>query len=163
MQVVRRFAGGDRGTVVDAGIAIAGAGLTAFAAWDPAGVVGAKAAGPLWLLALLPLVMGVAMALRRRAPLLMLLAISAGIALQCLVTRHPPQVLELLVLFAGGYSLGAHASLRRAAAGLVISAVADPERPAQACPSSPSWVSGWSACSSAPAGSPQRWLKPTRH
>ena len=28
----------------------------------------------------------------------------------------------LLVLFAGGYSLGAHASLRRAAAGLAITA-----------------------------------------
>ncbi len=62
------------------------------------------------------------LALRRRAPVLMLLAISAGIALQCLITRHPPQLLELFVLFAGGYSLGAHASLRRAAAGLGISA-----------------------------------------
>jgi signal transduction histidine kinase len=123
MQVVRRFAGRDPGMVTDAGMAIAGAGLTAVAAWDPAGPVGTKAAGPLWLLALLPLLIGVPLVLRRRAPLLMLLAISAGIALQCLITRHPPQVLELFVLFAGGYSLGAHASLRRAAAGLSLSAV----------------------------------------
>ncbi len=123
MQAVRRVAGGDPGMIVDAGMGIAGAGLTAVAAWGPAGLIGTKVAGPPWLLALLPLLMGVPLALRRRAPLLMLLAISAGIALQCLITRHPPQVLELFVLFAGGYSLGAHAGLRRAAAGLGISAV----------------------------------------
>jgi signal transduction histidine kinase len=123
MQAVRRFAGGDPGTITDAGIAIAGAGLTAVAAWDPAGLAGTRIAGPPWLLALLPLYMGAALALRRRAPLLMWVAIWAGIALQNLITRHPPQGPEFLfVLFAGGYSLGAHASLRRGAAGLVITA-----------------------------------------
>jgi signal transduction histidine kinase len=123
MQAVRRAAGGDPGMIFDAGMGIAGAGLTAVAVWDPAGLAGTRIAGPPWLLALLPLLIGVPLALRRRAPLLMVLAISAGIALQCLITRHPPNVLELFVLFAGGYSLGAHASLRRAAAGLGISAV----------------------------------------
>ncbi|HEY6278405.1 MAG TPA: histidine kinase [Streptosporangiaceae bacterium] len=123
MQAVRRFAGGDPGMITDAGIAIAGAGLTAVAVWDPGGLAGTRISGPLVLLVLLPLLMGAALALRRRAPLLMLLAISAGIALQCLITRQPPPVPELFVLFAGGYSLGAHASLRRAAVGLVISAV----------------------------------------
>ncbi len=123
MRAVRRFTGSDPGILTDAGIAFAGAGVTAIAAWDPAGLAGARIAGPLWLLALLPVLMGAALALRRRAPVLMLLAISAGIALQCQITRHPPQVLELFVLFAGGYLLGAHASLRRAAAGLGISAV----------------------------------------
>ncbi len=123
MQAVRRAAGGDPGMILDAGIAIAGTGLITVAAWDPVGLVGTRIAGPPWLLALLPLLLGVPLALRRRAPLLTLLAISAVIALQCLITRHPPQVLELFVLFAGGYSLGAHASLRRAAAGLGISAV----------------------------------------
>jgi signal transduction histidine kinase len=123
MQAVRRAAGGDPGMIFDAGMGIAGAGLTAVAVWDPAGLAGTRIAGPPWLLALLPLLIGVPLALRRRAPLLMVLAISAGIALQCLITRHPPHVLELFVLFAGGYSLGAHASLRRAAAGLGISAV----------------------------------------
>jgi signal transduction histidine kinase len=123
MQAVRRAAGGDPGMIFDAGMGMAGAGLTAVAVWDPAGLAGTRIAGPPWLLALLPLLIGVPLALRRRAPLLMVLAISAGIALQCLITRHPPHVLELFVLFAGGYSLGAHASLRRAAAGLGISAV----------------------------------------
>jgi signal transduction histidine kinase len=125
MQAVRRFAGGDPGMVVDAGIAIAGAGLTAVAAWDPADLAGTTIAGPPWLLALLPLLMGAALALRRRAPLLMWITIWAGIALQNLITRHPPQGLEFLfVLFAGGYSLGAHASLRRGAAGLAVTAPA---------------------------------------
>ncbi len=123
MQAVRRFAGGDPGMILDAGMGIAGAGLIAVAAWAPAGLAGTRIAGPPWLLALLPLLIGAPLALRRRAPALMLLVISAGIALQCLITRHPPQLLELFVLFAGGYSLGAHASLRRAAAGLGISAV----------------------------------------
>ncbi len=123
MQAVRRFAGGDPGMVVDAGIAIAGAGLTAVAAWDPAGLTGTATAGPPWLLVMLPLLMGAALALRRRAPLLMWIGIWAGIALQNLITRHPPQGLEFLfVLFAGGYSLGAHASLRRGAAGLAVTA-----------------------------------------
>jgi signal transduction histidine kinase len=123
MQAVRRIAGGDPGTILDAALAMAGAGLTAVAIWDPAGLAGTRITGPPWLLALLPLLVGAPLALRRRAPVLMLLAISAGIALQCLITKHPPHILELLVLFAGGYSLGAHASLRRAAAGLGISAV----------------------------------------
>ncbi len=109
--------------ILDAGMGIAGAGLIALAASDPAGLAGPRIAGPPWLVVLLPLVVGLPLALRRRAPVLMLLAMSAGIALQCLITRHPPQVLELFVLFAGGYSLGAQASLRRAAAGLGISAV----------------------------------------
>jgi signal transduction histidine kinase len=123
MQAVRRAASGDPGMIFDAGMGIAGAGLTAVAVWDPAGLAGTRIAGPPWLLALLPLLIGVPLALRRRAPLLMVLAISAGIALQCLIIRHPPHVLELFVLFAGGYSLGAHASLRRAAVGLGVSAV----------------------------------------
>ena len=117
------MAGGDPGMVADAGIAIAGAGLTAVAAWDPAGLAGTTIAGPPWLRALLPLLMGAALALRRRAPLLMWVGIWAGVALQDLITRHPPQGLGLIfVLFAGGYSLGAHASLRRAAAGLAVTA-----------------------------------------
>ena len=125
MQAVRRLAAGDPGLVTDAGIAIAGTGLTAVAAWDPAGLLGTTIAGPTWLLALLPLLMGAALAIRRRAPLLMWIGILAGIALQNLITRHPPQGPEFLfVLFAGAYSLGAHASLRRSAAGLVIIAPA---------------------------------------
>jgi hypothetical protein len=87
MQAVRRLAGGDPGTIADAGIAIAEAGLTAVAAWDPDGLAGTAIAGPPWLLALL---MGAALALRRRAPLLMWTAIWAGIALQYLITQHSP-------------------------------------------------------------------------
>ena len=89
-----------------------------------AGLVGSKIAGPMWLLALLPLLVGVALVLRRRAPLLMWIAIWAGISLQYLITRDPPQELAfMVVLYAGAYSLGAHASVRRAAAGLGISVV----------------------------------------
>jgi signal transduction histidine kinase len=124
MQAVRRLAGGDPGMVADAGMGIAAAGLTALAVWGPNGLVGTTVSMPAWLLALLPLLMGVALALRRRAPLLMWTLMWAGVALQDLVTRQSPQNLAFaLVLFAGAYALGAYASVRRAAVGLAISAV----------------------------------------
>jgi len=124
MQAVRRLARGDPGMIADACLALGGAGLTAFAAWGPRGLVGTEIAGPLWLLALLPVLIGAALVLRRRAPLLMWTGIWTGVVLQYLVTRRGPQDLEFaVVLFVGGYSLGAHASLRRAGAGLAISAV----------------------------------------
>ena len=122
MQAVRRVAGTDP-DVVDVGLAIAGVTLTALAAWAPSGLTGTAIAGPSWLLALLPLLMGAPLVLRRRAPLVMWFAIWAVIALQCVITRHPPEGLEWFVPFAGGYSLGAHANLRRAAVGLAVTAL----------------------------------------
>jgi signal transduction histidine kinase len=118
MQAVRRVAGVDLDLIVDAGLGIGGAGLTALAAWAPAGLTGTAIAGPPWLLVLLPLLMGAPLVLRRRAPLLMWLAIWAVIALQFVITRRPPQGLEWFVPFAGSYSLGAQASLRRSAAAM---------------------------------------------
>jgi signal transduction histidine kinase len=124
MQAVRRLAGGDPGVIADAGLGIAAAGLTAVAAWGPPGLVGTAIAEPSWLRALLPLLMGAPLVLRRRAPLLMWTAIWATLALQYLLTDNPrPRGVEFaFVLFVAAYSLGAHASLRRAAAGLVVTA-----------------------------------------
>jgi signal transduction histidine kinase len=124
MQADLRFAGGDPGIIADAGLAIAAAGLTAVAAWGPPpGLVGTPIAGPLWLRALLPLLMGAPLLLRRRAPLVMWIAIGAGIALQSRLTGNPPHDQALMVvLLVGAYSLGAYTSLRRAVAGLVITA-----------------------------------------
>jgi signal transduction histidine kinase len=120
MQAVQRFAGGDPGVILDAGIALAGAALTAIAAWGSYGLIG-TIHGPGWLRALLPLLLGAPLALRRRAPLVMWSAIWVAIALQDLVTSHPPQGLYFLfVLFSGAYALGAHESLRRAAVGLAM-------------------------------------------
>ncbi|HEX6522788.1 MAG TPA: sensor histidine kinase [Streptosporangiaceae bacterium] len=125
MQAVRRLTGGEPGMITDAGIAIAGAGLTAIAEWNPARLAGTRITGPAWLLGLLPLLMGAALVLRRRAPLVMWLAVWAGVALQVLVTRHALQSLYFVfVLFAGAYSLAAHAVPRRAVAGLAITAPA---------------------------------------
>ena len=72
------MAGSDPGLVTDAAFAVAGAGLTAVAEWNPAGLAGTTIAGPTWLLVLLPLVMGAALAVRRRAPLVMWTGIWAG-------------------------------------------------------------------------------------
>jgi signal transduction histidine kinase len=129
MQAVRRLAGGDPGMIVDAGLGIAAAGLTAVAAWGPPRLIGpTPITGPWWLRALLPLLLGVALVLRRRVPLLMWLAIWAGMALALTLNRpldpdfgrYPRTPAPFtFVLFAAAYSLGAHASPRRAAAGLV--------------------------------------------
>ncbi len=134
MQAVRRLAGGDPGVIVDAGMGLAAAGLTALAAWgapDRPGLVGTPIAGPSWLLGLLPLLLGAPLLLRRRAPLLMWTAIWAALVLLYLLSGYRPESLAFgphpetpipltFVLFAAAYSLGAHASFRRAAAGLLV-------------------------------------------
>ncbi len=137
MQAVRRLAaGGDLGVIADAGLGFAAAVLTAAAAWGPRGLIGGTSiAGPLWLRALLPLLIGAPLVLlRRRAPLLMWAAIWAGIALHSLLAQgryarsldlafgpHPETpVAFTFALFAAADALGAHAGLRRAAAGLIL-------------------------------------------
>ena len=132
MQAVRRLAGGDPGIIVDAGLGIAAAGLIAVVAWGPPRLIGpTPITGPWWLRALLPLLLGVPLVLRRRAPLLMWLAIWAGMALALTLSRpldpdfgsYPRTPAPFtFVLLAAAYSLGAHASPRRAAAGLVAAA-----------------------------------------
>src|ERR1700733_883659 len=125
MQAVRRLVDGDPGLIVDAGLGIVAAGLTAVAAWGPPDLIGTTIAGPSWLLALLPLLMGAPLLARRREPLLTWTVIWAGIALQSPFTLGRAHVLEygpdprtpepfVFVLFVAAYSLGAHASLRRA-------------------------------------------------
>jgi signal transduction histidine kinase len=122
MQAVRRLADGNPGTIVDAGLGIAAAGLIAIAAAGSPRLIGSTAIfGPSWLLAVLPLLMGVPLVLRRRAPLLMWLAIWAGLALLSAFGQDSLRGLAFtFVLFTAAYSLGAHASLRRAVAGLVL-------------------------------------------
>ena len=134
MQAVRRLADTDLGMIADAGLAIAGAGLTAVAALGPPGrpgLVGTPIAGPSWLLALLPLLMGASLLLRRRAPLLIWTVIWTTLALHYLLTRNRPESLAFgpdprtpapftFVLFTAAYSLGAHARLRHAVAGLAV-------------------------------------------
>jgi len=124
MQALRRLAGGAPGVIVDAGIGVTGAGLIAVATWGSPRLIGSEAiAGPSWLLALLPLLMGAALVLRRRAPLVMWLTIWAGTALLCLLTDNLVRGVAFgFVLFGAAYSLGAHASFRRAVAGLVLAA-----------------------------------------
>jgi signal transduction histidine kinase len=124
MRAVGRLAGGDPGVIVDAGLGIAATGLIAIAAWGSPRLIGSEAiAGPSWLLALLPLLLGVPLVLRRRAPLLMWLTIWAGIALLFLLAYNSLRGLAFtFVLFAAAYALGAHARFRDAVAGLVLTA-----------------------------------------
>src|SRR6516162_7325464 len=89
MQAVRRLASGDPGVITDAGMGILAAGLTAVALWGPPGLIGTAITGPAWLLALLPLLMGVPLVLRRRAPLLMWLALWVALALLAQLGSYP--------------------------------------------------------------------------
>src|SRR3984893_18020609 len=180
MQAVRRWAGGHPGVIVDAGMGIAAAGLIAVAAWGSPRLIGSEAiAGPSSLLALLPLLLGGPLALRRRAPLLMWLAIGPAIALLCLLAHNSLRGLAFtFVLFAAAYSLGAHATFRRAVAGLVLTvpvvavlsyrgelgpvfsrgeAGGQAARRPYSWRCSSSWHSGWRGFSSTPAGGPPRW------
>ena len=113
-------------------MAIVAAGLIAIAAWGPPRLIGpTPITGPWWLRALLPLLLAVPLVLRRRAPLLMWLAIWVGMVPALTLNRpldpdfgpYPGTPAPFtFVLLAAAYSLGAHASLRRAAAGLVVAA-----------------------------------------
>ena len=122
MQAVGRLAGRDPGEIVDAGIGLTAAGLIAVAVGGSPRLIGSEAvAGPSWLLALLPVLLGGPLLLRRRAPLLMWLAIWAVVLLLCLLADNSLRGLAwTFVLFAAAYALGAHATLRRAVVGLVL-------------------------------------------
>jgi signal transduction histidine kinase len=110
-----------RGAAPDLGLAIVGAGLVALVAWGPPGQIGTQIAGPPWLKAVLPLLIGAPLAWRRRAPLLMWTALWAAITLQALLTLKSPAGLELMFpLFVGGYSVAVQSRPRRALAGLAI-------------------------------------------
>jgi len=110
------------GTVLDVGFAVVGVGLTAAALWIPGNLIGTAATGPPLLMAVLPLLIGGPLLLRRRAPLLMWVMMWAGISVQALVTHQPPRGPELtFVVSAGSYALAAHDTLLRAVAGLAVS------------------------------------------
>jgi hypothetical protein len=107
--------------ILDAGFAVAGAGLSAAALWAPGSLIGPAASSQPLLRAVLPLLIGGPLLLRRRAPLLMWVMLWAAISLQALVIHQPPRGPELtLVVSAASYALAAHDSLRRAVAGLAV-------------------------------------------
>jgi signal transduction histidine kinase len=111
-----------RALALDLSLALIGVVLTAFAVWS-VNVIATPFAGPAWLKVVWPLLIGAPLALRRRAPLLGWTIIWAGISLQALITGNSPEGLELIfVLGAGSYSVAAHSTLRRALAGLAVTA-----------------------------------------
>jgi signal transduction histidine kinase len=111
-----------RALALDLSLALIGVVLTAVAVWS-VNVIATPFAGPTWLKVVWPLLIGAPLALRRRAPLAGWIIIWAGISLQALITGNSPEGLELIfVLAVGSYSVGAHNPLRRALAGLAVTA-----------------------------------------
>src|SRR5271170_3712216 len=104
--------GPELGTVLDVGFAVVGVGLTATALWVPGSLVRTDVTGPPLLLAVLPLLIGGSLLLRRRAPLLMWVMLWAGLSVQALSTHQPPRGPELtFVVSAASYALAAHDTL----------------------------------------------------
>jgi signal transduction histidine kinase len=111
-----------RAMALDLSLGIVGVAMTAVAVWS-VNVIGTAFAGPAWLRVIWPLLIGAPLALRRRAPLLGWTIIWAGISLQAVITGDSPEGLELIfVLVAGSYAVAAHSTLRRALAGLGVTA-----------------------------------------
>src|SRR5277367_1593337 len=111
-----------RALTLDLSLAVIGVALTAVAVWS-VNLIATPFAGPTWLKVIWPLLIGVPLALRRRAPLLGWTIIWAGISLQALITGNSPEGLELIfVLGVGSYSVAAYSTLRRALAGLAVTA-----------------------------------------
>ena len=112
-----------RALALDLSLAAIGVVLTAVAVWS-VNVIATPFAGPTWLKVIWPLLIGAPLALRRRAPLLGWTIIWAGISLQALITGNSPEGVELMfVLGVGSYSVAAYSTLRRALAGLAVTAV----------------------------------------
>jgi signal transduction histidine kinase len=111
-----------RALALDLSLGLIGVVLAAVAVWS-ANVIGTPFAGPGWLKVIWPLLIGAPLVLRRRAPLLGWAIIWAGVSLQALITGNSPEGLELMfVLGVGSYSVAAYSTLRRALAGLAITA-----------------------------------------
>ena len=111
-----------RALALDLSLALIGVVLTAVAVWS-VNVIATPFAGPTWLKVVWPVLIGAPLALRRRAPLAGWIIIWAGISLQALITENSPEGLELIFVMAvGSYSVGAHNPLRRALAGLAVTA-----------------------------------------
>ena len=110
--------------VVDVAIAAVALVLVEIASWSGDNPVGDRIAGPMWLIALLPLCWAVPLLWRRTHPLLVLCVIWAGVVVQALATWHSPEGLEIIVVFATAvYSAGAYASRSAGWVGLGVSLV----------------------------------------
>jgi len=111
-----------RALALDLSLGVIGVMMTAVAVWS-VNVISTAFAGPAWLKVVWPVLIGAPLALRRRAPLLAWTVIWAGIVLQAVITGNSPEGLELMfVLGIGSYSVAAYSTLRRALAGLAVTA-----------------------------------------
>ncbi|HJQ74629.1 MAG TPA: histidine kinase dimerization/phosphoacceptor domain-containing protein, partial [Gaiellaceae bacterium] len=102
----------------DLAIALVGVALTESVVWAHGGV-GERIAGPRWATALLPLLLDVPLAWRRRAPLASWLLVIAGLVIHSLSTGNSAEGLEVIYpLAVGVYSVAAYARRPHAVAGL---------------------------------------------
>jgi signal transduction histidine kinase len=110
--------------ISDAAVASVGVLLSAMAVWGQPFEIGTEVAGPSWLRAVFPLLLGAPLAWRRTAPLPALALVMAGLVLHAVVTRDSPEGLEILYcLGVATYSAAAHSTRRAASVGLAVALV----------------------------------------
>ncbi|HJQ42987.1 MAG TPA: sensor histidine kinase [Jatrophihabitantaceae bacterium] len=113
-----RFEGRER--AVDVLLALFVGGVAEVLAWTD-GFLGEHIAGPRWLTAALPLLLGAPLLWRRSQPLLAWSLTASGVALQALVSGNSAEGLEIVAtLLAGPYAVAAYGSRRQAVAGLGV-------------------------------------------
>jgi signal transduction histidine kinase len=105
---------------IDLWLALAGTLLTEWVVWVNQDV-GERIAGPRWATSLLPLLLDLPLAWRRRAPLAAWLLVLLGVDLHAVATGNSAEGLEILAPLAIGlYSVAAYATRTRALAGLTV-------------------------------------------
>jgi signal transduction histidine kinase len=106
--------------VLDAGIAAVAVVLVAITILG-ADVVGAPIAGPTWLVAAFPFLLGLPLLWRRIRPLEAWIVIMGALVVQAVVTADSPEGLEVIfAVGAGCYAVAAYTQRWRAVAGLAI-------------------------------------------
>lgn len=80
--------------------------------------------GPTWLRVLMPVLLGLPLAVRRRYPLAAWCTVMGAVAAQSVISGTSPEGLHVVVaLFVGSYAVGAHATRGHALAGLIATLV----------------------------------------
>jgi signal transduction histidine kinase len=112
---------GRRAQLLDLSIAMFVTVVTTVLAWSDNAFFGDPLAGPLWAGAVLPLLLGLPLLVRRTRPLLTCCLVWGGIAWFCTVSRVAPEGLECVVaFFVSSYSVAAYSSRRTALLGLGV-------------------------------------------
>lgn len=106
---------------LDIGIVVVATALVEVASWVHPNPIGEGIAGPIWLIAPLPVLLTVPLLWRRTRPLLGWTVMMAAVCAQAIITNNSPEGLEMIFVWSvGSYSVAAYTTRRSAILGLLI-------------------------------------------